>query len=1297
MGLTLLWIKPPVQVQARQGAGYTPPQINGQFNADTIYPSQTSRLTINVFNPNTRGLTDIHWTDHLPDDLVIVNPASPLVTGCGSSYILTATPGTQTISLSGATADATSNPASPGICSVTVSVTSFDPINHTNNIDATSAGGKLENYAFIDTTTTAYFEDDAAITLLVLPMDNPSLTKSFTASSITEGGSSLLEIDLKNNDSNVALTQVTLTDTFPTHMALFNTTKTLTNCGSGILTGSSDGGASWHDLAVGDTAIKLSGASVAVTKTCKVLVYVTLDEAGTFTNTIHTSDLTTYQGVTIPSDVSAKLTYQNVTINKAFGYSNFELGGYTTLTITVTNPDSTYSLDNFALTDNLPGGLTFYSGAGTVQSTTCGAGVIDVSDPTKIGLTGGTVPAGGSCEIVVTVTASSSGTYNNTVSCSAGDLSFDKNGAIANPGCNDATASVTIYGSSLGLTATKSFSPVDITPGGYTTLTITIKAPADTAISNLSMTDNLPANVKVYSSPTASLSNCSGTFSPAANDTVLSLTNGSISAGATCTIKVRVTSTEYGDHTNTIATTDIDNAESRHISDDIHATFTVRDISVAKSFASGTIGKNGITTLTIKLTNNFTVRLTDISFTDTLPGTATEGIILASDPAATNTCGGSLTAVGGTQAISLSNGQIVASGSCTITVKVQGVSASTPPPGTTYENKIAIGDVTGKVNGGNATQNWHEATASIKVGSPDFRINKKFDPILVTGSTASTMTVTLVNPGSNTLTNISFTDTLPSHMLLDNPTGAGVGTCGGSISAVAGGGSFTFSGGSLAAGASCKLTINAKMDVTGNLINTISANAVSTDQGATNSQSTSATLTNLSGINVTKSFSPNPASPGVYTILSITLEKVGIGVGLTGLGFTDTLPTNMVVAGGSAPAATSTCGGTLTAVTGSGSIQLSNGAMDISTTTCTIKVSVITTVTTISSYTNCIDAGSVSSNEGYTNITDGCGTLYTLFDPPSGKKVFNSAGLPELEWKMVWINSANTAGIDVQIKDSIPTDTTYITGSIVCDPRGSSTTTRCEYDSTNNQVVWQGNIGADYGATTEDNANNEVVITFKVTIPPGLSSSENQATSTTDTDGDGLFSDETSSASVSTSNLEKWSRIEGGLPETGFAPGRNNPIPQQPADKDYQNLDNLSLEIPDLNISLPVVGVPMTEDGWDLTWLGEKAGWLEYSALPGRDGNSVITGHVVNSEGKPGPFIGLKDLKYGDHIFINAWGQRFEYEVREVKTITPQDIKTVMKHEVYPWITLVTCKDYDEKHQTYDHRTMVRAVLIKIE
>jgi LPXTG-site transpeptidase (sortase) family protein len=118
---------------------------------------------------------------------------------------------------------------------------------------------------------------------------------------------------------------------------------------------------------------------------------------------------------------------------------------------------------------------------------------------------------------------------------------------------------------------------------------------------------------------------------------------------------------------------------------------------------------------------------------------------------------------------------------------------------------------------------------------------------------------------------------------------------------------------------------------------------------------------------------------------------------------------------------------------------------------------------------------------------------------------------------------------------------------------------------------------------------------------------------------------------------------------------------------------------------------------WDVSWLGGDAGWLAGSAFPTWNGNSVLTAHVYDANGKPGPFINLNKLKWGDRVNVHAWGQQYTYEVREVLQVNPSDIATMMKHQTSPWITLVTCRGYDETLDTYLYRVLVRAVMVSVK
>lgn len=167
------------------------------------------------------------------------------------------------------------------------------------------------------------------------------------------------------------------------------------------------------------------------------------------------------------------------------------------------------------------------------------------------------------------------------------------------------------------------------------------------------------------------------------------------------------------------------------------------------------------------------------------------------------------------------------------------------------------------------------------------------------------------------------------------------------------------------------------------------------------------------------------------------------------------------------------------------------------------------------------------------------------------------------------------------------------------------------------------------------------------------------------------------------------------LPETGFAPGRLTQIPMQPAELVYARFNGLKLEIPALNLSKTIVGVSTNDQGWDLTWLWNRIGFLEGTAYPSWAGNTALTGHVVLPNGLPGPFSDLDQMSWNDRIWLFANGLRYEYRVTYVWETHAND-QSVLGHEDFDILTLITCADYNPTSQNYDKRTIVRAVLVEI-
>jgi LPXTG-site transpeptidase (sortase) family protein len=170
------------------------------------------------------------------------------------------------------------------------------------------------------------------------------------------------------------------------------------------------------------------------------------------------------------------------------------------------------------------------------------------------------------------------------------------------------------------------------------------------------------------------------------------------------------------------------------------------------------------------------------------------------------------------------------------------------------------------------------------------------------------------------------------------------------------------------------------------------------------------------------------------------------------------------------------------------------------------------------------------------------------------------------------------------------------------------------------------------------------------------------------------------------------------LPGTGFAPRTVTSLPSQPADQTYSSQDDLWLEIPSQNLRTDIVGVPQSDLRWDVAWLGQDIGWLHGSAFPSWEGNSVLTGHVYNSNGLPGPFYNLKNLRYGDAIVIHLYGEKYIFQVQATRLVSPASTGFALEHlEDHSYLTLITCQGYNPLNNSYLFRRVVRAILVDVQ
>jgi len=165
------------------------------------------------------------------------------------------------------------------------------------------------------------------------------------------------------------------------------------------------------------------------------------------------------------------------------------------------------------------------------------------------------------------------------------------------------------------------------------------------------------------------------------------------------------------------------------------------------------------------------------------------------------------------------------------------------------------------------------------------------------------------------------------------------------------------------------------------------------------------------------------------------------------------------------------------------------------------------------------------------------------------------------------------------------------------------------------------------------------------------------------------------------------------IANTGFEAGVKTPL--DVAKRPEYNPTGLTLAIPAIKVNSSIAGVERKDGNWDISWLQDQAGWLEGTAYPTWSGNSVLTAHVVNADGKPGVFSRLKYLKLGDFVFVYNSGYRYTYRIVSNEYVQPDDI-SILEHKEKSYLTLITCDGFDLKTKTYLRRVAVRAVLIDV-
>jgi serine protease len=248
-------------------------------------------------------------------------------------------------------------------------------------------------------------------------------------------------------------------------------------------------------------------------------------------------------------------------------------------------------------------------------------------------------------------------------------------------------------------------------------------------------------------------------------------------------------------------------------------------------------------------------------------------------------------------------------------------------------------------------------------------VSQAFSPSTVGETIVSTLTITLTNANAFALTQSNLSDALPAGVTLAGAPAPATTCMGANGTLTTTSNSVTLGDANIPANGSCNVTVSVSSSAVGAYTNSIAANALTTGPAGGNSAGSTATLT-VTAPNpptVAEAFSPASVTQNTGSTLTMTLSNSN-GYALTGVGLTNTLPSNLTVK--TSPAAATTCGGSLSAA--GSSVSLSGAAIPASS-SCTVTVTVSSA--TVGSYSDSIGAGAVTSTLGGGNTAAASATL----------------------------------------------------------------------------------------------------------------------------------------------------------------------------------------------------------------------------------------------------------------------------------------------------------------------------------
>lgn len=782
------------------------PGFTKSFSPSTVAFGGRSRLTFTIDNgTNDSGVGSISFTDNLPVGMVVASPSNATTT-CENENpasfpaVFTASPGSGSITLNVPGFDFDGFRAlNPGeVCTVEVDVRGNTVGSLSNISDNLVANGNNVGRA----------SDVLDVVTATL-----QLTKTFTDDPVAPGGTVTLEFTLRNTNRSQTATDIAFSDDLDAALTGLVATGLPASdvCGPG-------------SMLSGTSTLDLMGASLAAGESCTFSATLAVPAGatpGTYTNT--TSPLTgTIQGAPAAGlSATDDLFVASVPVlTKEFIDDPVGPGSPVTLRFSITNTSPTSAAMDLAFTDELSTFLPIpvlsyvvlpdngFCGPGSSMTvgTTGGS-----SDDQGLIVTGGELAAGASCTFDVTINLPQTfpgGVYPNVTSAITGTVDgLSVTGSAASDDLTVINAPV----------LTKAFTDSPVLPGETATLefSFTYDSEAPGNATAIAFSDNLNAVLPGLVATGLPISACGGTLSTMDGGLTVDFAGGTLTPGEDCAFSVSLdvpAGTATGTYTNVTSSVTSMVEGQTVTSAPATADLFVTPVTFSKDFTDDPVLPGGAVTLEFTIANgDATNTVSGLFFSDNLSGVISG---LTSTSGTLNDVCGSGSSIQGTTFLIMTGGTLAPGESCTFSVSVDVPAGATPD---TYTN---VTSVLSASSGPVADP----ASAPLVVGDPTPIapvFSKAFAPDEIEAGSVSTLTFTIDNSASaDPATGLDFTDAMPSEIVVADPASASTTCTGGSITAAVGTSTVAYTGGEVAAGATCTVQVDVTSSEEGAFVNT---------------------------------------------------------------------------------------------------------------------------------------------------------------------------------------------------------------------------------------------------------------------------------------------------------------------------------------------------------------------------------------------------------------------------------------------------------------------------------------------